>query len=64
MLQKTLAKAGHRVIVADTEKFRCSLAQWSCFISKFYTVPNLNSLGGNGAYINGMVNIAKTEKID
>lgn len=61
---KTLAKAGHRVILADTEDFWCSAARWSCFISKFYTVPNLSSRDGNEAYINGMVNIAETEKID
>lgn len=61
---KTLAKAGHRVILADTEDFWCSAARWSRFISKFYTVPNLNSLNGNEEYINGMINIAKSENID
>ena len=63
-IAKTLGKAGHRVILADLEEFGCSAAQWSCFISKFYTVPDLNSLDGNEAYIKGMVNVAKTEKID
>ena len=63
-IAKTLAKAGHRVILADLEEFGCSAAQWSCFISKFFTVPDLNSLDGNEAYIKGMVNVANTEKID
>ena len=63
-IAKTLGKAGHRVILADLEEFGCSAAQWSCFISKFYTVPDLNSLDGNEAYIKGMINVAKTEKID
>ena len=63
-IAKTLGKAGHRVILADLEEFGCSAARWSCFISKFYTVPDLNSLDGNEAYIKGMVNVAKTEKID
>ena len=63
-IAKTLGKAGHRVILADLEEFGCSAAQWSCFISKFYTVPDLNSLDGNEAYITGMINVAKTEKID
>ena len=63
-IAKTLAKAGHRVILADLEEFGCSAAQWSCFISKFYTVPDLNSLDGSEAYIKGMINVAKTEKID
>ena len=63
-IAKTLGKAGHRVILADLEEFGCSAAQWSCFISKFYTVPDLNSLDGNEAYIKGMVNVAKTERID
>ena len=63
-IAKTLGKAGHRVILADLEEFGCSAAQWSCFISKFYTVPDLNSLDGSEAYIKGMINVAKTEKID
>ena len=63
-IAKTLAKAGHRVILADVEDFWCSAAQWSHFISKFYTVPKLNSQDSNEAYINGMINIAKKEKID
>ena len=63
-IAKTLGKAGHRVILADLEEFGCSAARWSCFISKFYTVPDLNSLDGNEAYIKGMVNVANTEKID
>lgn len=63
-IAKTLGKAGHRVILADLEEFGCSAAQWSCFISKFYTVPDLNSLDGNKAYIKGMIDVAKTEKID
>lgn len=63
-IAKTLAKAGHCVILADAEDFWCSAARWSCFISKFYTVPNLNSQDGDEAYINGMINIAETEKID
>lgn len=63
-IAKTLAKAGHRVILADAEEFWCSAAHWSCFISKFYAVPNLNSQDGNEEYINGMINIAKMEKID
>ena len=63
-IAKTLGKAGHRVILADLEEFGCSAAQWSCFISKFYTVPDLNSLDSNEAYIEGMVNVANTEKID
>lgn len=63
-IAKTLGKAGHRVILADTEDFWCSAARWSRFISKFYTVPNLNSRDGNEEYINGMINIAEVEKID
>ena len=63
-IAKTLGKAGHRVILADTEDFWCSAAQWSWFISKFYTVPNINSEGGKEKYINGMINIAEVEKID
>lgn len=63
-LAKTLGKAGHRVIVADTEDFWCSAVQWSHFISKFYTVPNLNSCSGKEDYINGMINVAKAENID
>lgn len=63
-IAKTLAKAGHQVILADTEEFWCAAAQWSCFISKFYTVPNLNSQSDNKEYIDGMVNIALMEKID
>ena len=63
-IAKTLGKAGHRVILADLEEFGCSAAQWSCFISKFYTVPDFNSLDDSEAYIKGMINVAKTEKID
>lgn len=63
-IAKTLAKAGHRVILADTEDFWCSAAQWSWFTSKFYTVANINSQGGKEKYINGMINIAEVEKID
>ena len=61
---KTLARAGHRVILADGEDFWCAAARWSRLISKFYTVPNLNSQDGNEGYVNGMINIAKMEKID
>lgn len=61
---KTLAKAGHRVVLADAEDFWCSAARWSCFISKFYTVPNLNRADNNEAYINGMIKIAEKENID
>ena len=63
-IAKTLAKSGHRVILADAEDFWCSAAQWSHFISKFYTVPNLNSRDSNEAYINGMIDIIKKEKVD
>ena len=63
-IAKTLGKAGHRVILADLEEFGCSAAQWSCFISKFYTVPDFNSLDDSEAYIKGVINVAKTEKID
>ncbi|XP_068753434.1 uncharacterized protein [Montipora capricornis] len=61
---KTLAKAGHHVVLADAEDFWCSAARWSCLISKFYTVPNLNSADNNEAYISGMVKIAEKENID
>lgn len=63
-IAKTLGKAGHRVILADLEDFWCSAARWSRFISKFYTVPNLNSQDGKEEYINGMIHIAHVEKID
>lgn len=63
-IAKSLAKVGHRVILADAEDFWCSAARWSCLISKFYTVPNLNPQDNNEAYINGMINIAEKENVD
>ena len=61
---RTLAKVGHRVILADCEDFGCSGARWSCYVSKFYTVPNVKSPDNNEEYINGMIKIAKNENIN
>lgn len=61
---KTLAKAGHHVVLADAEDFWCSAARWSCFISKFYTVPNLNPADNNEAYISGIIKVAEKENVD
>jgi len=65
-LCRILGKAGHRIIIADTTKFRWSGTQYSKYVEKFYSLPleNPTSSDAVAKYVAGIAKVAEDENID
>ena len=61
---RILGRAGHEVILADSETFRSNGAQHSKYVSKFVRLPDFASEEGRQAYVDALVKVAKEEEVD
>ncbi len=59
-LARSFDRAGHRVILVESAKYRLTGHRFSWAVSRFYTVPDPNESG----YIDALVAIVKAENVD
>ncbi len=59
-LARSFHRAGHRVILIESAKYRFTGHRFSWAVARFYTVPNPHEPG----YIEALVAIVKAEKVD
>ena len=61
-LARLFSRAGHKVILAEAQKYWASGHAYSNCVDKFYTLPNLKE--GSEAYFSGLGSIVAEEAID
>jgi hypothetical protein len=59
-LARSFHRAGHRVVLIESAKYRWTGHRFSWAVARFYTVPNPNEPG----YIDALVAIVKAENVD
>lgn len=60
---RILAKAGHRIILVESDQYKYSASSWSKYVSRTRYVPHHN-LKTMDKYVDGVVKVALEEKVD